>query len=42
MLTANPIDFVAEFEGFGGKVLMTTLSPGAQVKVQQVLNDRYW
>lgn len=42
MLNADPIDFVDKFEGFGGKVLMTTLSPTAEIKVQEVLNRRYW
>jgi uncharacterized membrane protein len=42
LLNANPSDFVRHFEGFGGKVVMTTLSPTAEVKIQKVLNDRYW
>ncbi|MBV9215914.1 MAG: DUF1269 domain-containing protein [Acidobacteria bacterium] len=42
LLNADPVDFVDQFEGFGGKVLMTTLSPTAEITVQEVLNKRYW
>jgi uncharacterized membrane protein len=31
---------VKEFEGFGGKVLLTTLTPEQDAKIQKVLNQR--
>jgi uncharacterized membrane protein len=38
LLLANPEQVVKQFEGYGGKVIMTTLSKEQTDKIEQVLN----
>ena len=38
--TANPNIVGAQFRGYGGTILTTTLSPGQQAKVENVLHNR--
>jgi uncharacterized membrane protein len=39
LLVANPEQVVRQFEGYGGKVLMTTLSEEQKAKIEKVLNQ---
>jgi uncharacterized membrane protein len=39
LLLANPDQVVKQFQGYGGKVLMTTLSDDQKAKIERVLNQ---